>query len=101
VAQNINVNQTVTDTSGKAIMDRIQQLAQKHWAGRAAAARVAGAGGRGRIFGGEGAEPSLADLQETLAGLEALDYRKTYQQFFDFKPYPKQKEFLNARRKVQ
>ena len=39
-------------------------------------------------------EPSLAELQETLAGLEALDYRKTYQQFYDFRPYAKQKEFL-------
>src|SRR3954469_9156745 len=39
--------------------------------------------------------PSIADLQETLAGLEALDYRRTYQQFFDFRPYPKQKDFLD------
>ena len=29
-AQNINVNQTVTDQSGKAIMERIRVLAQKH-----------------------------------------------------------------------
>lgn len=28
--QNININQTVTDQSGKAIMDRIRALAQKH-----------------------------------------------------------------------
>lgn len=28
--QNININQTVTDNSGKAIMDRIRALAQKH-----------------------------------------------------------------------
>lgn len=41
------------------------------------------------------AEPSTAELKEILAGLEALDYRRTYQQFFDFKPYPKQLEFLN------
>jgi phage terminase large subunit-like protein len=40
------------------------------------------------------AEPNLAELQDTLAGLEALDYRKTFQQFFDFLPYPKQAEFL-------
>lgn len=39
-------------------------------------------------------EPSLAELKEILSGLQALDYRRTYQQFFDFKPYPKQKEFL-------
>lgn len=41
------------------------------------------------------AEKSLAELKEILAGLEALDYRRTYQQFFDFKPYPKQKAFLD------
>lgn len=29
-AQNINVNKTITDISGKAIMDRIRSLAQKH-----------------------------------------------------------------------
>src|SRR5581483_11386163 len=40
--------------------------------------------------------PDLRELEETLAGLEALDYRKTYQQFFDFQPYAKQKEFLLA-----
>lgn len=39
-------------------------------------------------------QPSIAELQEILSGLQALDYRKTYQQFFDFKPYPKQMEFL-------
>lgn len=32
-------------------------------------------------------------LEETLAGLRALDYRKTYQQFYDFQPYEKQKDF--------
>lgn len=42
------------------------------------------------------AERSLAELQEILAGLEALDYRRTYQQFFDFRPYAKQREFLLA-----
>jgi phage terminase large subunit-like protein len=41
-------------------------------------------------------EPSIAELQETLAGLEALDYQKTYRQFFQFAPYPKQLEFLNC-----
>lgn len=41
-------------------------------------------------------EPSLDELKEILSGLQALDYRKTFQQFFDFKPYPKQLEFLNA-----
>jgi phage terminase large subunit-like protein len=40
-------------------------------------------------------EPPLAKLQETLAQLEALDYQKTYRQFFQFRPYPKQKEFLD------
>jgi phage terminase large subunit-like protein len=40
-------------------------------------------------------EPSSDDLKAILAGLRALDYRKTYQQFFDFKPYPKQQEFLD------
>ncbi len=40
------------------------------------------------------AEPSLDDLKEILAGLEALDYRRTYQKFYDFAPYPKQMEFL-------
>jgi phage terminase large subunit-like protein len=38
--------------------------------------------------------PPLPQLKEILTGLRALDYRKTYQQFFDFKPYPKQSEFL-------
>jgi phage terminase large subunit-like protein len=37
--------------------------------------------------------PSQEQLLEVLAGLEALDYRKTYQQFYDFKPYPKQRAF--------
>lgn len=37
----------------------------------------------------------LATLKATLAGLQALDYRKTYQQFYDFKPYPKQKQFMD------
>lgn len=40
------------------------------------------------------AERSLAELQEILAGLEALDYQKTYRQFFQFEPYPKQREFM-------
>jgi phage terminase large subunit-like protein len=40
-------------------------------------------------------ERSVAELKEILSGLEALDYRRTYQQFYDFKPYAKQKEFLN------
>lgn len=40
-------------------------------------------------------EPSLAELQETLAELEALDYQKTFRQFFQFTPYPKQKQFLD------
>lgn len=40
-------------------------------------------------------ELSQADLEELLGQLEALDYRKTYQQFFDFQPYPKQREFLD------
>lgn len=40
-------------------------------------------------------EKSVAELKEILSGLEALDYRRTYQQFFDFKPYPKQKAFLD------
>lgn len=42
------------------------------------------------------AERSVAELKEILSGLEALDYRRTYQQFFDFKPYARQREFLNA-----
>jgi phage terminase large subunit-like protein len=41
------------------------------------------------------AVPPLEDLKAILSGLQALDYRRTYQQFFDFKPYPKQKEFLD------
>lgn len=40
-------------------------------------------------------EPSTAELKQILAGLEALDYRRTYQQFYDFQPYPKQKQFLD------
>jgi phage terminase large subunit-like protein len=40
------------------------------------------------------AQPSLAELKETLAVLEAIDYRKTYQQFFYFEPYEKQKQFF-------
>src|SRR5580704_11575853 len=39
-------------------------------------------------------QPSLAELKETLAVLEAIDYRKTYQQFFYFEPYEKQKQFF-------
>ncbi len=42
------------------------------------------------------AERSVAELKEILAGLEALDYRRTYQQFYDFKPYTKQRAFLKA-----
>jgi len=38
----------------------------------------------------------LARLQAIAEGLEAAVYRKTYQQFFDFAPYPKQREFLMA-----
>jgi phage terminase large subunit-like protein len=38
----------------------------------------------------------LRALTETLEELEALDYRLTYQKFYDFQPYAKQKEFLNA-----
>ena len=37
-----------------------------------------------------------ARLLAIAEGLEAAVYRKTYQQFFDFKPYPKQKDFLLA-----
>lgn len=40
------------------------------------------------------AERSLTELKEILSGLEALDYRRTYQKFYDFAPYPKQMEFL-------
>lgn len=42
------------------------------------------------------AEPSAAELKDILVGLQALDYRRTYQQFYDFKPYAKQREFLLA-----
>ncbi len=38
----------------------------------------------------------LARLQAIAEGLEAAVYRKTYQQFFDFQPYAKQKAFLLA-----
>jgi phage terminase large subunit-like protein len=38
----------------------------------------------------------LRALTETLEELEALDYRRTYQKFYDFKPYKHQKEFLTA-----
>ena len=41
-------------------------------------------------------ERPVSELKEILAGLEALDYRRTYQQFFDFRPYARQKEFLDA-----
>lgn len=41
------------------------------------------------------AERPVSELKEILAGLEALDYRRTYQQFLDFKPYPRQKDFLD------
>lgn len=44
------------------------------------------------------AEPSLTELKEILSGLEALDYRRTYQKFYDFAPYPKQMEFLSLGR---
>jgi phage terminase large subunit-like protein len=37
-----------------------------------------------------------ARLREIAEGLEAAVYRKTYQQFFDFQPYAKQKEFMAA-----
>jgi hypothetical protein len=33
----------------------------------------------------------IAYLKEVLDGLEALDYRRTYQQFYDFRPYAKQR----------
>lgn len=36
----------------------------------------------------------LGVLQEKLELMELLDYRLTYQKFYDFKPYPKQMEFL-------
>lgn len=38
--------------------------------------------------------PDLRALSETLEGLEALDYRLTFQKFYDFKPYPKQRAFF-------
>lgn len=41
------------------------------------------------------AERSVSDLKEILAGLEALDYRLTFQKFYDFRPYARQKEFLD------
>lgn len=40
-------------------------------------------------------ERSITELQEILSGLEALDYQKTYRQFFQFVPYPRQKDFLD------
>jgi len=43
-------------------------------------------------------ELPIDDLKEILSGLQALDYRKTFQQFYDFTPYPKQKEFLDLGR---
>jgi phage terminase large subunit-like protein len=39
---------------------------------------------------------SQAELLAIAEGLEAALYRKRYQQFFDFRPYPKQQEFLDA-----
>jgi phage terminase large subunit-like protein len=39
---------------------------------------------------------NLRALTETLEELEALDYRLTYQKLYDFKPYAKQKDFLDA-----
>jgi phage terminase large subunit-like protein len=36
----------------------------------------------------------LKVLQEKLELMELLDYRLTYQKFYDFKPYPKQHDFL-------
>ena len=39
---------------------------------------------------------SHEDLRAIAEGLEAAVYRKTYQQFFQFAPYRKQKEFLLA-----
>lgn len=39
---------------------------------------------------------SLAELQQIAEGLEAAVYRRTYQQFYEFKPYRRQKEFLLA-----
>src|SRR5260221_376818 len=37
----------------------------------------------------------LRALTETLEELEALDYRLTYQKFYDFKPYARQREFMD------
>jgi phage terminase large subunit-like protein len=37
---------------------------------------------------------SPEQLRELVEGLEAAVYQKTYRQFFQFQPYPKQKEFL-------
>lgn len=39
---------------------------------------------------------SLDDLKQIAEGLEAAVYRKTYQQFFDFRPYRRQQDFLTA-----
>lgn len=38
---------------------------------------------------------SVEQLREIAEGLEAAVYRKTYQQFYDFKPYVKQQEFID------
>ena len=40
-------------------------------------------------------------LQEKLELLELLDYRLTYQKFYDFKPYAKQREFLDLGRNMR
>jgi phage terminase large subunit-like protein len=40
----------------------------------------------------------LVALRETLDGLEALDYRLTYQKLYDFKPHVKQWEHINKGR---
>ena len=37
----------------------------------------------------------LTELREKLELMELVDYRKTYQKFYDFKPYAKQQEFLD------
>jgi phage terminase large subunit-like protein len=39
---------------------------------------------------------SIEDLRQIAEGLEAALFRKTYQQFYDFRPYARQKEFLLA-----
>lgn len=39
-------------------------------------------------------KPSLSELKSTLAELEALDYLKTYQQYYLFAPYVKQRDFM-------